>query len=291
MKVYEDIIDFVTVVFKRMDYVKLIHESIKKYVDYPYKYYIVNNGDNSENSLELKKLNEMFGEDDNVVIVEGIHQINQDDGLYAPSIPNQKYSQEYYIENYGWDGYCKYDGRAVGMASWLQAEAMTIGTKVGNGKYICQIEHDVVFLNKWVEHVLPMLEENSFVSYAWRYEIDIPCTPQWSILKRETIENNFYKEPGDLYPNCHYKDTYGLLSLWARENNQPYVILKNSWNNRELKSEHLLNLNFGDEAWVNGVPFIHHAGRGATRSIDYYNEFRDEVIRHLGVDIRKEDKK
>ena len=49
------------------------------------------------------------------------------------------------LKNYGWDGYCKYDGRAVGMASWLQAEAMTIGTKVGNGKYICQIEHDCLF--------------------------------------------------------------------------------------------------------------------------------------------------
>jgi len=286
---HTDIIDFVTVVFKRVDYVKLIYESIKKYVDYPYKYYIVNNGDNSENSLELKKLNEMFGEDDNVVIVEGIHQINQDDGLYAPSIPNQKYSQEYYIENYGWDGYCKYDGRAVGMASWLQAEAMTIGTKVGNGKYVCQIEHDVVFLNKWVEDILPLLENNVFVAACYRYDLDYARTDEWSVMKRETLENNFYRERGDLYPNCHYKDTFGLLTLWAKENKKPYVILKNSWNNRELKSEHLLNLNFGDETWVNEVPFIHHAGRGATRSIDYYNEFRDEVIKYLELDMRKDD--
>ncbi|MBT4207259.1 hypothetical protein HOE22_02840 [Candidatus Woesearchaeota archaeon] len=289
MKTYEDSIDFITVVFKRIDYVKLIHESIKKYVDYPYKYYIVNNGDNSENSLELKKLNEMFGEDDNVVIVEGIHQVNQDDGVVVPTNANQKYPQEYFIDNYGWDGYSKYDKRPLGFASWLQSEAMTIGTKIGNGKYICQVEHDVVFLNKWVEHVLPMLEENSYVSYGWRNDIDIPCIPQWSILKRETIENNFYKEPGDLYPNCHYKDTYGLLSLWAKENNQPYIILKNSWNNRELKSEHLLNLSFGEEAWVNEVPFLHHGGRGATRSIDYYNEFRDEVIKYLELNVRKDD--
>ena len=33
-----DCIDFVSVIFKRIEYAKLIHESIKRYVDYPYKY-------------------------------------------------------------------------------------------------------------------------------------------------------------------------------------------------------------------------------------------------------------
>ena len=53
-------IDFITVVYKRLKYAKVIHESIKKYVDYPYTYYIVNNGDNSLTSPELKQLKEMF---------------------------------------------------------------------------------------------------------------------------------------------------------------------------------------------------------------------------------------
>ena len=282
---YIESIDFVTVVFKRLDYVKIIHESIKKYVDYPYKYYIVNNGDNSESSVELKHLKEMFEGEEHVVIVEGIHQINQDDGFCNPAIPNQKYPQQYFIENYGWDGYSKYDRRALGFGSWLQAEGMTIGTKKGNGKYICQVEHDVVFLNKWVDDILPLLENNSFVSYSWRYDIDQALTPQWSILKRETIENNFYKEPGDLYPNCHYKDTYGLLSLWAREHNQPYVILENSGNDTKLKSKHALDLNFGDEGFIDGVPFMHHGGRGAARSIDYYKKWKDEVTKYLGIKL------
>ena len=167
-----DCIDFVSVIFKRIEYAKLIHESIKRYVDYPYKYYIVNNGDNSINSEELKKLHAMFENEPNVVIVKGVHQVNQDDGSCLPAQNKGKYPQQYFIDNYGWDGHAKYDRRILGFASWLQAKGMTIGAKAGNGKYICHIEHDVVFLNKWTDDILPLLEHNSFVSYGWRHDID-----------------------------------------------------------------------------------------------------------------------
>ena len=276
-------IDFVTVIYKRTDYAKLVHESIKKYVDYPYKFYVVNNGDNSEDSIELKLLRKMFDGEEDVIVVEGIQQVNQDDGVCVPPKSNQKYPQQYFIDNYGWDGYSKYDKRPLGFASWLQAEAMTLGTKLGNGRYICQVEHDVVFLNKWVDDIVPLLENNSFVSYCWRHDIDQALTPQWSILKRETIENNFYEEPGDLYPNCHYKDTYGLLSLWAREYNQPYVILKNSLEDKSLKSKHVLNVPFGEEGFINGVPFMHHGSRGAIRSEDHYEIWISEVSKYLNI--------
>tara|TARA_R110001592_G_scaffold107600_1_gene301024 strand:- start:5557 stop:6414 length:858 start_codon:yes stop_codon:yes gene_type:complete len=285
MSKHVESIDFVTVIYKRINYAKLIHESIKKYVDHPYKFYVVNNGDNSKDSAELRLLKKMFDGEDNVVVVEGVKQVNQDDGLCVPSKSNQKYPQQYFIDNYGWDGYSKYDRRPLGFASWLQAEAMTIGTKLGNGKYICQVEHDVVFLNKWVDSILPLLKNNSFISYAWREDIDQALTPQWSILKRKTIEDNFYKEPGDLYPNCHYKDTYGLLSLWAREFNKPYVILKNSLEDRSLKSKHLLNVNFGEEGFIDGIPFLHHAGRGAARTIDYYKQWVSEISKYLNIEI------
>tara|TARA_R110000824_G_scaffold62061_3_gene164546 strand:- start:57 stop:914 length:858 start_codon:yes stop_codon:yes gene_type:complete len=283
MKSHDGIIDFVTVIYKRVEYARLIHDSLKKYVEYPYKFYIVNNGDNSSDSIELKQLQEMFKDEENVVIVKGIQQVNQDDGQFVPAKAGQKYSQEYYIDNYGWDGYSKYDKRMLGFGSWLQAEGMSIGTKLGNGKYICQVEHDVVFLNTWVHEILPMLETNSFISYAWRHDIDQALTPQWSIIKRETIENNFYAEEGDLYPNCHYRDTYGLLSLWARERNQPFVILKNSLEDQSLKSKHALNLSFGEEGFINGIPFVHHAGRGAARSADYYDTWIYEVTKYLDI--------
>tara|TARA_R100001377_G_C3194649_1_gene112134 strand:- start:3881 stop:4744 length:864 start_codon:yes stop_codon:yes gene_type:complete len=279
-----DCIDFVSVIFKRVEYAKLIHESIKRYVDYPYKYYIVNNGDNSVNSEELKKLHVMFENEPNVVIVNGLHQVNIDDGLCVPAIPSQsKYPQQYFIDNYGWDGYAKYDRRIIGFASWLQAEGMAKGAKAGNGKYICHIEHDVVFLNKWTDDILPLLEHNSFISYGWRHDIDQALSPQWSVIKRETVENNFYKEVGDLHPNCHYKDTYGLLSLWARETNNPFLLLENSFENKKLKSNHILKFPYGDEGFINGIPFLHHAGRGAIRSEDIVQSWISEVSDYLDI--------
>ena len=86
-----------------------------------------------------------------------------------------------------------------------------------------------------------------------------------------------------MYPNCHYRDTYGLLSLWARERNQPFVILKNSLEDQSLKSKHALNLSFGEEGFINGIPFVHHAGRGAARSADYYDTWIYEVTKYLDI--------
>ena len=36
-------------------------------------------------------------------------------------------------------------------------------------------------------------------------------------MKRSLFDSDFLYEEGDLYPNIHYKDTLGLLSLWERE--------------------------------------------------------------------------
>lgn len=276
----KDSIDFVTVVYKRFDFARLIHESIKKYVDYPYTYYIVCNTNLVDKNDHLSQLHDMFKDEPNVVIVTGIEQINADDGIYVPGKAGEKYNQQYYIDNYGFDGKTKYDGRMLGFASWLQSEGMTIGVRRGTGKYICHVEHDCVFLNKWVDEILPLLENNVFVSYQWRHDIDQALTPQFSIMKRDTIENNYFKEEGDLYPNCHYKDTYGLLSLWARETNQPFYICKNSTEDRSLKSFHVLDFN-GDEGFINDIPFIHHGGRGATRTDDYYHTWIDMVTKYL----------
>ena len=276
----KDSIDFVTVVYKRFDFARLIHESIKKYVDYPYTYYIVCNTNLVDKNDHLSQLHEMFKDEANVVIVTGIEQINADDGIYVPGKSGEKYNQQYYIDTYGFDGKTKYDGRMLGFASWLQSEGMSIGVRRGTGKYICHVEHDCVFLNDWVNELLPLLKENVFVSYQWRHDIDQALTPQFSIMERATIENNYFKEEDDLYPNCHYKDTYGLLSLWAREKNQPFYICKNSTEDRSLKSFHALDFN-GDEGFINDKPFIHHGGRGATRTDDYYHTWIDIVTKYL----------
>tara|TARA_R110002020_G_scaffold537_5_gene2719 strand:+ start:2636 stop:3490 length:855 start_codon:yes stop_codon:yes gene_type:complete len=279
-------IDFITVVYKRFEFAQLIHESIKKYVNYPYTYYIVCNTNILDKDKDLDKLKKIFKDESNVVIISGVEQINADDGIYVPGKSGEKYSQQYYINNYGFNGKTKYDGRMLGFASWLQAKGMTIGVKQGEGKYICHVEHDCVFLNDWVDELLPLLKENVFVSYQWRHDIDQALTPQFSIMERETIENNYFREEDDLYPNCHYKDTYGLISLWARETNKPFYICKNSTEDKSLKSSHILDVHYGDEGFINGKPFIHHGGRGATRTDDYYNNWIDVVTKYLNLTIK-----
>ena len=42
-------------------------------------------------SLELKKLNELFKDEPNVVIVKGVQQVNQDDGSCVPAQSKGKY--------------------------------------------------------------------------------------------------------------------------------------------------------------------------------------------------------
>ena len=106
---------------------------------------------------------------------------------------------------------------------------------------------------------------------------------QCMFIKRESIENNYLYEKDDLYPNIHYKDVTGTLSLYCKEKNLPLVVLKNSYNNRSLKSKHLLNLKNGEQAWVNGVPFFYHYGRGSVRKDNLYMVWVREAAKYLNL--------
>ena len=64
----------------------------------------------------------------------------------------------------------KHDRRKVHLFQ-LRFEGLKIGN-IGSGDYVSFIQSDVVFLNKWTDDVLPLLEENEFVCYGWRYDID-----------------------------------------------------------------------------------------------------------------------
>ena len=76
-----------------------------------------------------------------------------------------------------------------------------------------------------------------------------------------------------------------MLSLWARENGYPYTILKNSLEDRSLKSKHVLDVDFGEEGFINDIPFVHHAGRGAARAEDYYKTWKLKVSKYLDITI------
>ena len=151
------------------------------------------------------------------------------------------------------------------MASYALAEGLKIGLLAGKSKYVSFIQSDVVFLNQWTDDILPMLEENEFVCYAWRHDIDQANLPQWSVMKRSLFESDYLYEEGDLYPNIHYKDTFGLLSLWARKKNKKFHICKNSFNDRVLTKYHVIDLPHGEQGWINDKPFVYHYGRGTTR--------------------------
>ena len=59
----------------------------------------------------------------------------------------------------------------------------------------------------------------------------------------------------------------------------------NSLEDKSLKSKHVLNVNFGEEGFINDIPFVHHAGRGAARAEDYYETWKTEVSKYLDITI------
>ena len=242
-------IDFITVNWKTPDMVRVTYESIKKFVNLPFTFWGVNNGEQDD----FNQLCDQFEGDKNVKVIKGVYQLNDS------SIPGLKKD----IGN-PWI-HTKYDRRKVHLASYALAEGLKKGLLSGSSEYVSFIQTDVVFLNEWTDDVLPMLEHNVFVSYAWRHDIDQANLPQWSIMKREIFQNNFFREDGDLYPNIHYKDTFGLFSLWVRDTNQNYHICENSLNDKSLKDKHILDLPHGEQGWINSKPFIYHYGRGTTR--------------------------
>ena len=265
---YNSGIDFVVVIFYRFGYAQLVVESIKKYVkDIPYTIHITNNGINEGDNSGYDILKDMFVDEPNVKVHKGVEQ----------GIDSNKKHQSDHI--------CKIDGRGVSIGSWAQTEAMNIGVREGDKEYICYLDGDVIFLNEWVDDILPKLDDNFFVTHAWRTDIDISVS-QFTIFKRKNIVENYLYEKDDLYPNIHYKDVTGTLSLYCKEKNLPLVVLKNSYNNRSLKSKHLLNLKNGEQAWVNGVPFFYHYGRGSVRKDNLYMVWVREAAKYLNLKIK-----
>ena len=76
---------------------------------------------------------------------------------------------------------------------------------------------------------------------------------------------------------------YGVPQEAGIQKNLPFVILKNSYNDRSLRNKHLLNLSHGEQAWINDKPFFFHYGRGSGRSEDLYNTWLTEVSKYLGL--------
>jgi hypothetical protein len=260
-------IDFIIVIFYRFGYAQILTESIKKYVkNIPYTINIINNGINKGENNGFDILKDMFKDEPNVNIIAGMEQ-DIDSNVLNPNTYE-----------------CKHDGRKVSIGSHAKVVAMSKGLLNSNREYVCYLDADTIFLNEWVDDVIPLLNNNFFVSHKWREDIQMDGN-NFCVVKRETLDDNYLYEKGDLYPNLHYKDSNGMLSYWAQKENKPFVILPNSYENVALKSQHILDLQHGEQSWIHDKPIFYHQGRGSTRADDIYINWIKVTSTYLGMDF------
>ena len=234
-------IDFLIVSFKRLEYIKIAVQSIHKYVTCPYKITVIDNGD------ELKELSDLFKDDELVSVIEGPQK-----GVW----------------------------KKQGDGSKNHSAALTLGMKNTDGDYICFFDYDSIFLNEWVDSILPLLDENFFVTN--RFDRGI-AREMFMIFKREEFEKH------DLYPDATHVDSAGNITKYAMDNKLYFVVLENSaftFNGGFVgdKSNHVLDLPHGEQVSISGVPFFYHYGRGATRGQDAYDKWVDKTKQYLEIE-------
>ena len=251
---HNDNIDMIITAVGRIKYVNILIESIDKYTEYPHKIYVVTDVRNDKEKKFFDELNEYYEDNEKVTIVESTNKDDDREG-FAP---------------------CKVDGRLVGKPSFYKSEAYETGINVSNGRYICMLDYDVVFLNEWTKHILPLLKDNFFVSAMWRADYGI-ARDQFFIYDRETFEKC------DLVPNCDVSDTTGNVTHYALNNNKSFYICENSsdFGDLGLRSKHVLNLRHGEQIFICDIPFLYHYGRGSAREEFLYNDWIEKTTQYL----------
>lgn len=254
-------IDIIITVVLRSDYVKLLINSIDKYTKYPYKIYIVTDIRNEEEQKFFNYLNNFYDSRDDIFIIESENKDTR-------------------LGNEGW--VTLEAGNRVGLASIFKSIAYETGIKSSNGKYICLLDYDCVFLNEWTDHILPLVDKNFFVSAMWRRDFNI-ARDQFFIYDRSKFEQH------NLIPDCSIGDTTGNVTHYADKNNLSYYICPNSDTNfgdRSLRRRHVLNLPHGEQIFVpvnekEDIPFLYHYGRGSARDNTLYQVWQTEIKRYL----------
>lgn len=291
MSKYKKGIDFVVNTYEKREYLKLLVHSIHKYTkDIDYKIHIVNSwyGDDKP-GLDL--LNKMFGDDDKVSIVKGFDQTSttvvQQDGAVSQR------SEEFIG---------KIDGNRKQIGSKYTSDGLTLGIKNGSYEYVCLLDADVIFLNDWVEDTLPLSEKYFFIANRWdpgnlfkECSDNVPekgmCKTMFFFSKRAMYEDN------DLYPNIDYRDSAGNLTYFAEQNNKEYYVMKNTHWSEERRSvrgityeqikkyhtdeKHLLDIPYGEQAYINDIPIMFHQNRFLYNRIEKNNDWVTEASRYL----------
>ena len=257
----KDGIDFIVVSYYKPEYIKILVESIKKYVHCEYLVTVVANEKTS--SDEYKELVNFYDGNSDVQVIEGTNQLS--------------FEERGGMEGVKWTTDSL--GNKIGPGSRNHGRGLTIGMKNTNNKYVCFLDVDTVFLNEWVDDILPLLEESFFVSN--RYDKGI-AREMFMIFKREDFKKY------DLYPDTSYVDNAGNITKHALDNKLSFVVLKNSafgFDGSYIgdKSEHILDLPHGEQVYINDTPFFYHYGRGATRDDTSYKLWVSETKKYLNI--------
>ena len=133
---YDSGIDFVCISHCKPAYTELLVKSIHKYVsDVDYTIYIVNNYIDLEK--ERKELNEIFGDDDKVVVLDGVNQ------SATTHVGGDGTFRQGGMEWIGW-----MDGCHVVAGSKYGEWGYAVGLTAGSRQYICALDNDAIFLTK-----------------------------------------------------------------------------------------------------------------------------------------------
>jgi hypothetical protein len=285
--------DFIIVAYNKPDYTRLCVKSIKKFWTLPHNIYIVVNY--LDKKKEINYFNNLYSSDKNITILEGIDQS-------STTIHGKKgeFTQKY-IDRPGYVDGCK-----IASGSWYGAWATNIGIKFGKGKYVCVLDQDTIFLHKNITKLIQLSEEYSFIGNRWcpgsvfsylgvnKYKEGM-VRPMLSFAKREfydNIEKEKYVEKKIWRSspwNCDYRDMAGNLTWYAEQKGLKYLVLKNSYRDRFRKDnglwkQHLLDIPYGEQAWINDTPVFFHATRGGYRNHQALERWVKEAKKYLDID-------
>tara|TARA_R100000008_G_C3565845_1_gene159094 strand:- start:436 stop:1362 length:927 start_codon:yes stop_codon:yes gene_type:complete len=289
MKKYKNGIDFVIVSYlpKGVEYCKLLVKSIHKYFEgVSYGINIVVNYTNKEDDIRVHK--EIFDNDELVSILEGVDQTE-----------SQQLSPEGSLHHHGSDRFGKIDNNKTCLGSYYGVWGTNIGIKNGNRAYVCVLDADAIFLNRCHDELVDLAEKYSFIGNRWDpgnlHHAD-NTIPELGVVKLmlgfskrefyDDILSEKYVEKGiwsDEPWNVDYRDVGGNLTWYAQEKDLEICVLDNShWDTEEIRnafganwedvkdwnrssSGHLLNLPYGEQAWIGDKPIFYHQTRGGYR--------------------------
>ena len=183
---------------------------------------------------------------------------------------------------------------------------------------MCVLDQDTVFLNSHATELLKLLDEYTLIGNRWcPGEIFAKpiragkCDGSWEdglirpmlmLCKRELydeIESENYVEKGIWKSspwNCDYRDMAGNMTWYLKEKGYNWHILKNSFRDRFRKDnglwkEHLLDIPYGEQCWLDDIPIFFHATRGGYRGNAALKRWVTEVEKYFNSEETKNEQK